>query len=65
MKKDIKKKLTIELVDELTKMAPDLEKVKNLMLTLNIPYSEDPLALLNTVLVAINTYDKPGAENEK
>ncbi len=65
MNKDKKKTLTIELVDELTKMTPDLEKVKTIMLALNIPYSDDPVTLLNSVLVAINTLDLPGVENEK
>ncbi len=65
MKKNIKKKLTIDLVDELTKTTPDMEKVKMLLMTLNIPYSDDPITLLNSVLIAINTLDLPGVENEK
>jgi hypothetical protein len=60
MTEERKEKLD-QLVNEVTNDEQDLEKIKELAAVLNIPYSEDPLQLLNNVLKGIHT---EGPKNE-
>ncbi|OFZ18044.1 MAG: hypothetical protein A2Z20_07990 [Bdellovibrionales bacterium RBG_16_40_8] len=43
-----------ELVNEVTREAMDFDKIKILLDELNIPYSSDPIQLLNNVLKGIH-----------
>ncbi|MFZ4403116.1 MAG: hypothetical protein ACOYOK_03360 [Pseudobdellovibrionaceae bacterium] len=43
-----------KLVDELLKTSPEVEVVKNLTHKLNIPFSEDPILQMNSVLQAMH-----------
>jgi hypothetical protein len=43
-----------DLVEEVTKDDFDTEKVKRLLAQLGIPYSEDPMQLLNNILKGIH-----------
>ena len=44
-----------ELVNEVTKEAMNFDKIKILLEELHIPYSVDPMQLLNNVLKGIHT----------
>jgi hypothetical protein len=51
------------LVEEVTKDDFDPEKVKGLLLQLGIPYSEDPMQLLNNILKGIH-FEEPKNEQQ-
>jgi len=54
-----------DLVNEITKDHFDTEQVQKLLVKLNIPYSEDPMQLLNNVLKGIHFEEpKKGLNNE-
>lgn len=64
-----RKKLLNELVNEVTRDDSDLEIVKSLTGQLGIPYSDDPMQLLNNVLKGIHIegpdHEQAGQEEQK
>lgn len=55
MTKDERMDFLAKLVDEVTREAPDPEKVKQLTAILGIPFSDEPMQLLNNVLKGIHS----------
>ncbi|MCB0351520.1 MAG: hypothetical protein KDD38_10070 [Bdellovibrionales bacterium] len=58
---DERMELLNNLVNEVTKDDQDLESIKKLATQLGIPFSEDPMQLLNNVLKGIHS---EGPKNE-
>lgn len=52
-----KQDLIAKLVDELMKDRPDQKIVRQLSHKLSIPYSQDSLTQMNTILMNLNTND--------
>ena len=52
-----KQELIEKLVDELMKNRPDQKVVRQLSIKLSIPYSQDSLTQMNTILMNLNTND--------
>jgi len=59
LNKEQRKQLVSELVDEVTKDASDLDKVKILAAKLNVEYADDPIQFLNNVLKGIHFEEGP------
>ena len=53
-----------ELVNEVTKDAGDVEKMKRLSADLDISYSDDPMQFLNNVLKGIHSKGSSNDKNE-
>lgn len=53
----LKQELIEKLVDELMKNRPDQKVVRLLSNKLGIPYSQDTLTQMNTILMNLNTND--------
>lgn len=58
---DERMRLMNSLVNEVTKDELDIELIKTMLMTLGIPYSDDPMQLLNNVLKGIHS---DGFKNE-
>jgi hypothetical protein len=50
----VKDKKLIELVSELQRNSPNQTKIKDLFLKLSLPFSNDPIEQMATVLIAID-----------